>query len=304
MTGAQEIAAGDLRRYDFRRPDKFSKEQLRTLELLHESYARVISTALSGQLRTTAEVSVTDVEQLTFGEFNRRLTNPGVIAVVGLTPLTGNAVMAIEPSLAIYLVDRVLGGKGGGSAELRELTEIEQSVVRRLITSLVEHLRDGWRNLAEISPTVESVETNPMFAQVVGPSEICAVVSFTLKIGDLRGSISLCFHYLLLEPVLPRLSAFIWFAATKRTDDSSAANKVRAQLGEISVELVATLGGSRLSLGQLLDLGVGDVVALDRAAADELVLAVDDRAKFRARPGIHRGRLAVQITKVYREGKE
>jgi len=299
----QESAGAGFRQYDFRLPDKFSKEQLRTLHLLHESYARVVSTVLSGQLRATAEVSVGTVEQVTFGEFSRRLSNPGAIAVVSLKPLTGNAVLVLEPGLAIFLVDRVLGGKGAVAPEpYRELTEIEQTVVRRLVASMLEHLRDGWRNVAEITPVVESLETNPMFAQVVGPSEICAVVGFALKIGELRGSISLCFPYLLMEPVLPSLSAFIWFAATRRTNGSSAEARIRSRLEEVTVELVATLGSAYLSLRELLDLGIGDVVPLDRAANDELVIAIDDRPKLQAHPGMHRGRLAVEITRTYQEG--
>jgi len=287
----------EIRAYDFRRPDKFSKEQLRTLQMLHENYARMVTTLLSAQLRVTVEVSVTAAEQMSYGEYGRKLSNPGVLAVVSLAPLGSNALLDLEPSIAMLLVDRVLGGSGSVRATGREITDIEQTVVRRMVTAMLDHLRDGWRNIAEVSPQVESIETNPMFAQIVAPSEMCAVVSFTLKFGELSGYMNLCLPYLMMEPVLPKLSAFVWFAGGKRRDVHSSVDRVRANLEQVSVELTAELGTSTLTIRELLRLVPGDIVQLDRRVSEQLPVHVGDQHAMWARPGTHRGRIALQITK-------
>jgi flagellar motor switch protein FliM len=290
-------AGQNVRAYDFRRPDKFSKDQLRTLQMLHDSYARMVTTLLSAQLRVTAEVTVTAAEQMSYGEYSRRLNNPGVLVVVSLSPLSSNALMEIEPAVAMLLVDRVLGGTGESKARARELTEIEQAVVRRLASAMVEQLHDGWRNIAEVSPQVESIETNPMFSQIVAPTEMCAVVSFALRIGEASGPLSLCLPYLMMEPVLPKLSAFVWFAGARRKDAPSSAAKVQARLEEAVVELSAELGGASISIRELLRLAPGDIVHLDRRVNEQLPVMVGEQQAMWARPGTHRGRLALQITK-------
>lgn len=286
-----------IRAYDFRRPDKFSKDQLRTMQMLHDSYARMVTTVLSSQLRVTAEVSVVSAEQMTYSEYSRKLNNPGVLAVVSLSPLSSNALLEMHPGVAMLLIDRVLGGAGQAKAPNRELTDIEQAVIRRLVTAMVEQLHDGWRNIAEVHPQVESIETNPMFAQIVAPTEICAVVSFSLRIGESAGSLSLCLPYLMMEPVLPRLSAFVWFAGARRKDAPPAGAKVQARLEEAVVELSAELGSAPITIRELLRLVPGDIVPLDRGVGDQLPVRVGDQLAMWARPGTHRGRLALQITK-------
>ena len=294
---SRQVDEQGVRIYDFRRPDKFPKEQLRTLHLLHENYARMVSTLLSAQLRSTVEVSVESVEQMSYGEYGRKLNNPGVIAVISLAPLSSNAAVELEPAIAMLLVDRVLGGSGKGNSGERELTEIEQAVIRRIFGAMMDHLREGWRNIAEVTPEIESVETNPMFAQIVAPSEMCAVISFALTFGELSGYMTLCLPYLMMEPVLPKLSAFVWFAGTRRNkDEATSAAKVRARLEEADVTLVAELGAASLTLRELLGLGPGDVVPLKRRIDEQLLISVGDQHAFTARPGIHRGRVALQIT--------
>lgn len=295
QAAAARPANGHIRSYDFRRPDKFSKDQLRTLSMLHENYARVVSTVLSGQLRTTVELAVSSVRQETYAEFSLRLHNPGVIAVVSLAPLSGNAVLEVEPGVAMYLVDRVLGGAGTSAPELREFTEIELTVARRLVWSLLEHLRDGWRNIVEVAPQVESVETNPMFAQVVAPGEMCAVVTFAIRVGAIAGTICLCLPYLLMEPVVSKLTAFVWFSGAPRADARSEEDRVRACLQDVPVVVIAELGGAELTLSDLLGLAAGDVVVLDRDVRDPVLVRVGNRIKLSARPGTHRGRMALSI---------
>lgn len=292
---APGMQGAGIRNYDFRRPDKFSKEQLRTLHMLHENYARMVSTLLSAQLRSTVEVSVAAVEQMSYGEFSRGMNNPGVITVITLAPLSSNAVFEIEPTSAMFFVDRVLGGTGNALAQARELTEIEQMVIRRMVAGMLDHLREGWRNIADVKPRVESVETNPMFAQIVAPSEMCAVISFGLSCGELAGHMSLCLPYLMMEPVLPKLSAFIWFAGSRRNDGPSAAGKVQSRLEEVDVPVTAELGSANITLRELLELAPGDVVQLNRNISELLPVSVGGQLALMARPGTHRGRVALQI---------
>lgn len=291
-----------LRVYDFRRQSKFSREQIRTLQMLHDNFSRLLTTYFSGLFRTMIQLGVASVDELTYGEFMRSMPSPGIIAVVSLEPLKGSAILEINPSVAFPMIDRLFGGSGQPLERPRALSEIEQTVMERVIAGFLSNLREAWRNIVELKPALETIETNPLFAQIVAPNEIVVSIVFRAKIGEHAGAINLCIPYIVIEPVLSRLTAHNWFAASQRDPAPEVKQALQHKVSEASIGIAAELGGTSVTVGDLLELKVGDIIPLDNHIGDELQLRVGPKVKYRGRPGRVGKRLAVQITRVAAEG--
>ena len=221
---AEEVQAEEEERkvktYDFKRPDKFSKDQIRTLNMLYENFARLLNTHLSTHLRTMVNVEVVSVEQLTYQEFLQSLSNPSVIGVMALPPLKGNIIMEVNTGIAFAYIDRVFGGLGENTLKPRILTEIEEAVMRKFIAKASEFLKESWSNVIEINPMLEAIEANPGFVQIVPPSDMVIIVTVQVKIGEVEGFMTLCIPYLVLEPVMSKLSTSFWVAASVAKDNN------------------------------------------------------------------------------------
>lgn len=291
-----------LRVYDFRRQSKFSREQIRTLQMLHDNFSRLLTTYFSGLFRTMIQIGVSSVDELTYGEFMRSMPSPGVLAIVSLDPLKGTAILEISPSIAFPMIDRLFGGSGQPLDRPRALSEIEQTVMERVIAGFLSNLREAWKNIVELKPQLEGIETNPLFAQIVAPNEIVVSIVFRAKIGDHAGAINLCIPYIVIEPVLSRLTAHNWFAASQRDPAPEVKQALQHKVAEASMPLSAELGGTAVTVGDMLELKVGDVIALDNRVGDELRVRIGPKIKYRGRPGKVGKRMAVQITRVVEEG--
>lgn len=289
---ARRPRQGVVRVYDFRRPDRFSKEQLRALYMIHENVARGLGTALSAFYRGLTTVSVGEVTQQTYAQFIDALPNPGIVAVVALPPLEGRALLELDPQLAFPVLDRMFGGPGEALPDVRALTDIEQMVIRRVFDAMARGIGEAWSQLAAVTPAVELIETNPTFLQLAAPGEAVLAVELIAQMGPHMGRLRLCMPLLLLEPVLPRLSADQWFNPKQRTARPA---DVEAHLRRVQVTITALLGRARLRLGELLQLERGDVIQLDRRRDDPLEVLVEERPKLWAQPGTLRGRMAVRV---------
>jgi flagellar motor switch protein FliG/flagellar motor switch protein FliM len=200
-----------VKRYDFTRPDKFSKDQIMTMSIMHETFARQTTAALSAHLRCMAHMHVDLVDQLTYEEFIRSIPNPCTIAIVSMEPLNGAALLELDPAVSFAVIDRLFGGRGKAANLTRELTDIESSVTEALLVRLLGNLREAWAAVTDLRPKLSGIECNPMFAQIVPPSEMIVLVNFQVKIGDAEGMINFVIPYLTLEPIIPRLSRhYIW----------------------------------------------------------------------------------------------
>ena len=292
-----------VRVYDFRRPDKFSKEQLRTISMIHDNFARLLTTVFSGQFRSMVSVSVASVDDLTYAEFIRSIANPSVLAIFSLPPLKGNAVMDINPSIAFPMIDRIFGGPGNKLDKARPLTEIEQVVMERMFRGFLESLAEAWHNIVEFKSQVDAIESNPLFTQVVPPNEIVVAVSLDTRIGDNKGTMTLCLPYMVIEPVLPKLSAHNWFAASQG-DVPTVSQGLQKRLAEARIPMTAYLGQTRLKVRDLLALQRGDVIPLNSRVDDDMRITVGNRYKFNGRPGTVAGRVAVRINSVVFEEAE
>jgi len=295
MVGRAMARRSNIRLYDFRRPDKFSKEQIRTLQMVHDNYARALATVFTTHLRAGVEVGVTAVHQTTYGEFLDRLDDPNLLVVVELEPLPGTGLLQVDLDLVFQMLDRLFGGPGHGMAERRPLTDIERSVYDRVMSAALDALAGSWSNLVRLRPSIRAVESNPTFVQIVAPNEMCAVIGFEVRVGSHRGYMRLCFPYIVLEPVLPKLSTQQWFAAERKVQADA---HVGSDLQRVQVGLWVRLGTAVVTVRDLLGLEPGDLIQLDRRRGEPVEVFVEDQPTFRAMPGRRRDRLAVRIEAV------
>jgi len=285
-----------VRTYDFRRPNKFSKEQMNSMQVIYENYARTLATFLSAQLRTIVQMSVLSVEQLTYDEFIRSLPDPSIIVIFNMDPLEGNGIFEIQAPLAFGMIDRLFGGSGGVPNKTRALTEIERAIIERVSQRMLDLLREAWENITNLNPRVEFIESNPQFAQIVSPMEMVILISLETKIGEIEGIINFCLPYIVLEPVIDKLSLHFWFARTSSEKNPAYRLSVQRRIETAQIPLHVLLGTTTITVRELLDLQVGDVVPLDRRVEQDLDVLIGNSQKFYAKPGIQNKRLAIQIT--------
>lgn len=286
-----------LSMYDFRRPDRVSKDQMRTLQNLHESYARQFSTTLTNFLRTFVEIELVSVDQLTYSEFVMSISNPSCIYVFKMEPLEGNAIIEINPALVFFIIDRLFGGQGRPSEQNRELTLIEQNVIHRIVERSLNDLKDVWEHVGVFSPKIEAYETNPQFIQIAPPGETVILISLEVRMQNASGLMSVCFPYMLLEGVINNLSGESWMSA-----QSSATAETRAVLEEeiqdVELTLSTVIGKTTLTINDLMQLQRGDVLCLEKSYDSDLMIQIDGKTKMAGRSGLIGRKKAIKITKI------
>jgi len=295
-----------IRVYDFKRPNKFSKDQINSLQNIHENFCRGLTTYFSGNLHAVSESTVLSIEQITYDEFIRSLPNPTVLGLYSLNPLEGTVLMEVSPALAFSIVDRLLGGQGQGhSAEKnRDLTEIEKTIITNRLSQIIVMSEEAWAEVYEFKPQFISMETNPQFTQIVAPNEMVVLITIEVKIGEEVGMINICMPYLVLEPILDKLSTFFLFSTQAKVTSPEQVAAIRRKIEWAKVDMVTFLGHSEILVRDLLDLAPGDVIPLNQSVNDPLPIYVGEFMKFKSVPGLHGEHLAVQITEIVEEGGE
>lgn len=283
--------------YDFRRPDKFSKDQIRTLQMMHETFARLTTTALSAQLRALVSVHVASVDQLTYEEFIRSIPNPTTLAVINMDPLKGSAVLEIDPSITFTIIDKLFGGMGESSAKIsRELTDIELSVMEGIIVRILGNLREAWSNVIDLRPRLGNIETNPQFAQIVPPNDMVVLITLETKVGEVEGMTNLCIPYITIEPVISKLSAQYWYSSIRKGVTDENMSIIQNRLETVELPVVAEIGEVNISVQEVLDLSVGDVIKLpDTKMSSDMTVRIGGRKKYKCRPGLIGNRIAIQV---------
>jgi len=288
----------DVNTYDFKRPERVSKDQMRALEALHEGFGRNFGAALSGYLRTIIEVSVAHIEQLTYSEFIHSLPNPTCFNLLKAEQLDGQLCLEISPLIIYPIIDRLLGGS---NADLfipqRPLTQIEQRLVQRITDRALTFLSEAWSNLTPLTFTQQDFESNPQLVQIVPPNETVVVIGFELRMGNRAGTMSLCIPYNVIEPVMAQLSAQSWFTYVKRAGGDDSMRKVTKSVSTALVDMRAILARTRISLNDLLTLQPGDLITTEKAVGSEVLVQVEGKNKFFASLGQLRGKRAIQITR-------
>lgn len=290
-----------VKNYDFSRPTKFSKEHLRTLEIIFEHYSRLISTNLPVYLRKNVQVSVASSETVTFSEFSNALSNPSVLGIVNFAPLNGNIIIEIATNLCYTMLDRMLGGSGQPLEKSRDFSDIELTILQKLLVMFTQLMREPWKNVVEISPVLSRLETNPQFAQVIAPSDMIAIVTLNMKIGDVEGMVNICLPFFTLEDVMDKLNTKYWFSTMQENHDEHYEEYIESMIRRVDIPIKAVLGRSTISVNDFLNLQVGDCIRLDSRVDTDMNVYVGNIKKFTALPGTDRDSYAVQITSVIRE---
>ena len=299
----QEDKDKQVKNYDFKRPVKFSKEHLRTLEIIYEHYGRLVSTNLPVYLRKNIQVSVASSETVTFEEFSNALSNPVILWLINFNSLPGNIIIDLSPNLGFAMIDRMLGGQGLPLEKSREFSEIEMTILEKIMIICMQLMREPWKNVVDISPILERIETNPQFAQVIAPSDMVAIVTMNIKIGDVEGFMNICLPYFTLENVMDNLNTKFWYSTMKENDDENYGEYIEAMIRRVTVPVKAVLGMSSISVNDFVCLQPGDIIRLDKEVEHELNVFVGNIKKFTALPGSSRDKYAVRVTSVIREGE-
>lgn len=290
-----------VKNYDFKRPAKFSKEHLRTLELIFEHYGRLLSTNLPVYLRKNVQVSVASSETVTFSEFSNALSNPIILAIVNFRPLSGDIIIEMTENLGYAIVDRMLGGSGSSLDKVRDFSEIELSILEKILVVCMQLLREPWKNVVEINPILERIETNPQFAQIIAPNEMIAIITLSIKIGDVEGFMNISLPFITLEAIIDNLNTKFWFSTMTRYAEEDYADALEGMLRRIDVPIKALLGRSQVTVNDFAGLQVGDIIRLDTDVNSSLDVYVGNIKKFTAVAGESDSHYALKITSVIRE---
>lgn len=297
------LAQRQVTLYDFKRPNRVSKEQLRAFRGIHDKMARNLSSQISAVMRSIVEIQLHSVDQMTYGEFLMSLPSPTSFNVFSLKPLDGTGVLEINPSIAFPMIDRLLGGKGDPYEATREFSDIELSLLDTILKQMMQHLKESWAPIAEVFPSIDAKESSPNVVQIVAQNEIVIMVVMEIIIGHSSGMMNLCYPVISLESVLSRLASRDLMLS--ETSSKKSRNKeLQALLGGAAVELSAMLGGTRLTLNEVLDLNVGDIVRLDKAADDTVTVNVNGREKYVASVGLQRYRKTIKVEEIIKTEKD
>lgn len=297
----KETNEKQVKDYDFARPSKFSKEHLRTLEIIFEHYGRLLTTNLPVYLRKTVQVEVMNSEAVTYSEFSNALSNPVLLGIVNFAPLQGNIIIEMASNLGYAIVDRMLGGRGDALDKVRDFSEIELLIIERIMNVCVNQMIEPWENVVDIIPRLERIETNSQYAQIISPSEMIAIVTINVKIGTVEGLMNICLPYITLEDVIDKLNTRYWYANIQNHDETNYAEVIEAMIEKAEVPVKAVLGKSIVSVNDFATLQPGDIIRLDRNVEEELDIYVGNIRKFTALPGTSGDNYAVRVTSVIRE---
>jgi flagellar motor switch protein FliM len=279
-------------RYNFRRPDRVSKEQIHSLQFLHDRFARNVATSLSAYLRTVTELTVESVEQFSYAEFLLSLSDPTAFYALAIPPFDDLGALEVNPSIAFTVVDRMLGGPGDGAAPDRALSDIEQNVIDSVVKLLLDGLSETWRAITQLSFAVRARETRPQMLQVSSPNEVVVAIRFDIKIGTTRGKMNLCLPASVIEVVGAHFGQS-WHRQRRDPNDLERA-WIRENLSRVPLELTAMLE-ARLRTGELVALRQGDVLSLGVRADAPIELRVGETRKFTGRLTRHAGRIGIRI---------
>jgi flagellar motor switch protein FliM len=282
--------------YDFALPSKFNREQLRTLENIFDNFARSASSFLTGYLRTTTNLEVAQAEQIMYRDFNVALANPVVLAMVEMQPLKGTIIIEISNNIGYAIIDRILGGPGFGLKKMRDFSEIEKILLERVVLQILTFLPEPFENVLQIRPRLEKLETNAQFAQIINPTEMVAFVMLNIKIGSSEGTVSFCLPHLVLEPIMDKLYTKFWYMHHEEDNKGVYRERLEAELETARVPVSVIVGRTTIMVSDFINLQKDDIIQLDSYVDSDFHVMIGNLLKFQAKPGISRGRNAVQIT--------
>ncbi len=260
--------------YDFTSPQKFTKEHIRTLELIHDNYSRIMSNYLTAQLRDNVKVKIETVEQITYEEFIHSVPNPTILTIFKMPPLSGTILFETNPQFIDQVIDILLGGNGEGKYKPRDITDIDKNIIMKINQGLIDNLKLAWGDVVNVEPEIESLETNPALNQTLGPHEPVALITFSVDVGHSHTYMNICIPYLSIEKILDKLVVQYWYQENDEEIIDESRTKLRKRLDVVDVPLTAKLGFSKITVADFLKLSIGDVITLDNKCSDPIPIYI------------------------------
>ncbi|MFW2487064.1 flagellar motor switch protein FliM [Clostridium chromiireducens] len=284
-----------IKLYDFRSPQKFSKEHIRTLELIHDNYARVISNYLTGQTRQNVKVKIETVEQITYEEFIHSVQNPTIMTIFKMAPLVGTIILETNPQFSLQIIDVLLGGKGDRKVLTKEFTDIDKNIMRQITTGMINNLKLAWDSILEVEPEVETIETNPAINQTLAPNDPVALITFSVEMNKRSTFINMCIPYLSIEKILDKLVVQYAFRNDDEALMAESREKIEKGITKVDVEVIAELGNASITVDDFLKLTIGDVIKLDNKSSSPIKVYVGNEECYYAKPGVVGKNMGVMI---------
>lgn len=288
-----------VKKYDFRSPQKFSKDHMRTLELIYDNYSRIISSYLTGQLRSTVKVNIESLEQTTYEEFIHSVPNPTILTMFKMPPLNGTILFETNPQFVYFIVDILLGGSGGGKYKPREFTDIDKNIITKINQGLISNLKLAWSDVLEVRPEIEGLETNPALNQTLAPHEPVALITFSMEVGSFNAFLNMCIPYISVEKILDKLVVQYWYQQTDEDSLKEARENIEYELQKVNLPMHAELGETNISVDEFLRLTVGDVITLKQRFDDPVKIYIEDKSHFIGKPGVIGKKLGIQILEIF-----
>ena len=308
-----EIAAEDIEKekeqqrvkpYDFRRPNKFSKEQINTLEMIYDNYSRIISNYLSAQVRSNIHVNVASIEQMTYEEFIRSIPNPTLLTIFKMPPFSGSLILELNPQFGFQIIDLLCGGTAIITNRVRELTDIEKIIIKDVLDNMIGSMKMAWEDIMEVQPSFESLESNPQLNQTMSPTEPVALITFTTEVAEEQSFINLCIPYLAIEKIIDKLYFQYWFENDGKDQNGEYKKAIEEKVSNSKVDIKVILGKTHITVQDFIELTQGDVLQLEGLATDQLKMYVEDKMHFLVQPGIYKDKLSVQVVDIVEKDVE
>lgn len=286
-----------IRVYDFKRPNKFSKEHIKTLEMVFDNFSRIAANYLTASLRSSVQIKVVSTEQITFEEFIHSIPNPTMLMTFFLEPFTGPMMFETGPQFVFQLIDILFGGQGKSVLKTREFTEIEKNIIKRINLKLLENLKMAWEDIMDVDVKFENLETNPVLNQVMAPNEPVVLVSMAVQIGQNQSFMNMCIPYISIEKYMDRL--IIQYRTTVSSkDDIENMHRVQKNIMGVDVKAHVELGKAFITIEDFLNLSIGDSVALNKKLDEPLCMFIEDKPHFSVYPGTMGKKIGVQVVEI------
>jgi flagellar motor switch protein FliM len=303
-TGAEiepEEDAKEVKAYDFRTANKFPKDQMRTLHFIYDNFASRLTTYLSGTLRAACEVEVISIEEQTFSELINSMPTPVIVSIINMPPLQGSVLFEISPVIAYEIISRLLGGTGEFESTDKPFTEIEISIMDRIIRRILQLMNESWEKINKVNATLDRIETSSQYVQIVSSNEPIAIITMNVKIGKVSDIINLCIPHVAIQPIAKSLVMKAWYSdkSVKHTVDEK--KNFEARLSGIYLVLQAIFNPTNATVGEILGTQVGDVIRIEHTINEPVTIKVEHIPKFKGAIGLQGSNYAVQVAEILKE---
>lgn len=296
-----------VRTYDFKTANRFPKEQIRTLNIVFQSYSQLMSNILTGILRTSVDCELLSVEEMTFNEYNNSLPSPVILLIFRVKPMYGSLMLELSPECAYMIINRLLGGSAASSDSSKQFTDIELALLERVLRQLLKIFGEAWAKIIKLDAEMERIETSSQFAQIVPLNEPIAAVTLNVKVGEESGLASICIPHNAIEPISKQLNTRMWYSTSMgnySSKDPERTEKLREKLMHTGVSLLAYFKNTPATVIDIVNLQVGDVIRLNHRVDEPIMVKVQHIPKFIAKIGTSGSQYAVKILDVIKEENE